>query len=146
MKEFYKKSDIIKMLEELKPVPCKIYSTLREMADAENYPENGDDYDDVESYTTYAISPPNYICAYIKGNIYPDNAFGFNELFVQFDDNDYPIGYYGFSPYGKGFEEVMAVVKTTIEYLKKNKMILYKEHPSISVEEAMRLLESDEEV
>ena len=40
----------------------------------------------------------------------------------------------------------LTVVRTTIEYLKKNKMILYKEHPSISVEEAMKLLESDEEV
>lgn len=140
MQEFYKKSDIIKMLEELKPVPCRIYSTLREMADAENYSENGDDYDDVESYTTYAISPPNYVCACV------DEPDGGNELFVEFDKNDYPIAYYEFAPFRNEFNEIKSSIRQTIEYLRRNGMIPYKEHPSISVEEAMKLLESDEEV
>ena len=85
--EFYKKKS-----------NAQVFDSLREMADKLNFPNNGDDYDNVELYTDYVIEAPYYKCYDIpKG----DNYSG-NELFVQYDKDSHKlISYFSyFSNYG----------------------------------------------
>ena len=110
----FNKQQIIEYLKNHKTICCRIYNSLKELSIAENYAQNGNNYDDVESYTDYAISPENYLAVNIEGNIFPDNTFGSNEMFIEFNAQNQPTGYYLFTSmlgFDDFFEKLRAAIK-----------------------------------
>ena len=82
-------------IEDLKEFVSKYYhcnqffNSLREMADKLNLKDNGDNYDDVSSYTDGAIKESEpYICFVISGEeFYPDGLGNCEtDFYVQYND------------------------------------------------------------
>ncbi|MDD4350975.1 MAG: hypothetical protein PHP83_02205 [Clostridia bacterium] len=116
-KKYYSKNDIEKHLLKDKRFKTKMYSSLEEMAKVEHFPDNGDNYNDVLQYTDYVIKPDNYKCYYIKGNIFPDDEYGTNEIIVQYNENEIACACFIYFPLCKGINEIGEMVKISIQYL-----------------------------
>ena len=82
-------------IEDLKEFVSKYYhcnqffNSLREMADKLEYPDNGDNYDDIEWYTDGCIKADKpYICFEIAGAEFYPEGLGevVTECYVQYDE------------------------------------------------------------
>ena len=112
-KKFYTKQEIESHLTS-QNFKCRIYSTIKEMSIGENYSGYGDS---IFEFTDHFYKPQNATCYLIEGNIYPDDRFGTNEMFIDYNENDVPTGIFINTSFCKVLDEVYEMVGISMRYL-----------------------------
>lgn len=117
-KEYYTRRDIENYMKNREYNFC-IYNSLKELAkaeDLENLKQYGIDFDDIYEFTDHMFKPENSGCYTIKGNIYPDDEYGLNIFFINYNKDDIPTAIYIDSPWSKGLKDIAAMVDISLKY------------------------------
>lgn len=117
-KEYYTRRDIENYMKNSEYSFC-IYNSLKELEKAENL-ENlkqyGIDFDDIYEFTDHMFKPENSGCYTIKGNIYPDDEYGLNIFFINYNKDDIPTAMYIDSPWSKGLKDITIMVNISLKH------------------------------
>ena len=117
-KEYYTRRDIENYMKNREYNFC-IYNSLKELAkaeDLENLKQYGIDFDDIYEFTDHMFKPENSGCYTIKGNIYPDDEYGLNIFFINYNKDDIPTAMYIDSPWSKGLKDITIMVNISLKH------------------------------
>ncbi len=76
----------------------------------------GIDFDDIYEFTDHMFKPENSGCYTIKGNIYPDDEYGLNIFFINYNKDDIPTAMYIDLPWSKGLKDITIMVNISLKH------------------------------
>ena len=120
VKSFYTKQDIESCMLN-SGQDFAMYPSLKELVQAENLKDYGQDFGDIYEYTDHLFKPENVVCYIVKGNIFPDDEYGINLIFINYSKDDIPTAIYIESPWAKGSEQISKMVEVSMLYIANTK-------------------------